>query len=104
MDALYQAAAKLPRIAVEPPPEGLGAIGKGTVHAMQSGLFWGYVGLIEGLVARLSAEMPSPVTVIATGGLATLFQRHTTAIAHVDGDLTIRGLIRLHQLNAKKPD
>ena len=104
MDALYQAAAKLPRIAVEPPPEGLGAIGKGTVHAMQSGLFWGYVGLIEGLVAHLSAEMPSPVTVIATGGLATLFQRHTTAIAHVDGDLTIRGLIRLHQLNAKKPD
>jgi type III pantothenate kinase len=102
MDALYQAAAKLPRIAVEPPPEGLGAIGKGTVHAMQSGLFWGYVGLIEGLVARLSAELPAPPTVIATGGLATLFQRHTTAIAHVDGDLTIRGLIHLHNLNAKR--
>ncbi len=102
MDALYQAAAKLPRIAVEPPPEGLGAIGKGTVHAMQSGLFWGYVGLIEGLVARLSAELPSPPTVVATGGLATLFQRHTAAIAHVDGDLTIRGLIRLHQLNQKE--
>ncbi len=102
LDALYEAAAKLPRIAVEPPPEGQGAIGKGTVHAMQSGLFWGYVGLIEGLVARLSAEMAPPVTVIATGGLATLFQRHTAAIAHVDGDLTIRGLIRLHQLNEKK--
>jgi type III pantothenate kinase len=103
MDALYQAAAKLPRIAVEPPPGDLGAIGKGTVHAMQSGLFWGYVGLIEGLVARLSAEIAGPVTVVATGGLATLFQRHTPAIAHVDGDLTIRGLIRLHQLNAKNP-
>jgi type III pantothenate kinase len=103
MEALYQAAAKLPRIAVEPPPGTLGAIGKGTVHAMQSGLFWGYVGLIEGLVARLAAEMPSAPTVIATGGLATLFQRHTPAIAHVDGDLTIRGLIRLHQLNAKNP-
>ncbi|OSZ69057.1 pantothenate kinase [Sphingomonas sp. IBVSS1] len=102
MDALYQAAAKLPRIAVEPPPGDLGAIGKGTVHAMQSGLFWGYVGLIEGLVARLSAELPSMPTVIATGGLATLFQRHTPAIAHVDGDLTIRGLIRLHILNAKQ--
>lgn len=107
MDALYQAAAKLPRIAVEPPPEGadgkpLGAIGKGTVHAMQSGLFWGYVGLIEGLVARLAAELPAAPTVIATGGLATLFQRHTTAIAHVDGDLTIRGLIHLHNLNAKR--
>jgi type III pantothenate kinase len=99
MDALYQAAAKLPRIAVEPPGEGLGAIGKGTVHAMQSGLFWGYVGLIEGLVARLKAELPGPVTVIATGGLATLFNRHTPAIDHVDGDLTIRGLIRLAALN-----
>ena len=103
MDALYQAAAKLPRIAVEPPPGNEGAIGKGTVHAMQSGVFWGYVGLIEGLVTRLCQEIVGPVTVIATGGLATLFQRHTTAIAHVDGDLTIKGLIRLHQLNAKNP-
>jgi type III pantothenate kinase len=103
MDALYQAAAKLPRIAVEPPPGNLGAIGKGTVHAMQSGVFWGYVGLVEGLVARLSQEIVGPATVVATGGLATLFQRHTTAIAHVDGDLTIKGLIRLHQLNAKNP-
>jgi type III pantothenate kinase len=106
MQALHQAAAKLPRIAIEPPPEGVdgkggGAIGKNTVHAMQSGLFWGYVGLIEGLVARLAAEMPPPVTVIGTGGLATLFHRHTTAIAHVDYDLTIRGLIRLHALNTK---
>jgi type III pantothenate kinase len=100
MDALYMAAAKLPRIAVEPPPEGQGAIGKGTVHAMQSGLFWGYVGLVEGLVTRLAAELPAPPTVIATGGLATLFQRHTTAIDHVDGDLTIAGLIRLHARNA----
>jgi type III pantothenate kinase len=99
MEALYQAAAKLPRIAVEPPADGAGAIGKGTVHAMQSGLFWGYVGLIEGLVARLSAEMGGDVTVVATGGLATLFQRHTAAISHVDGDLTIRGLIRLHAIN-----
>jgi len=103
MDALYQAAAKLPRIAVEPPTGNGGAIGKGTVHAMQSGVFWGYVGLVEGLVTRLCQEIVGPVTVIATGGLATLFQRHTTAIAHVDGDLTIKGLIRLHQLNAKNP-
>ncbi len=102
MDALYQAAAKLPRIAVEPPPGNAPAIGKGTVHAMQSGVFWGYVGLIEGLVARLSREIAGRVTVVATGGLATLFQRHTAAIAHVDGDLTIRGLIHLHHLNAKQ--
>ncbi|MBU6166293.1 MAG: type III pantothenate kinase [Alphaproteobacteria bacterium] len=102
MDALYQAAAKLPRIAVEPPAGNAGAIGKGTVHAMQSGVFWGYVGLIEGLVARIARELPAAPTVIATGGLATLFQRHTPAIAHVDGDLTIRGLIRLHLLNKKQ--
>ncbi|WP_310496208.1 type III pantothenate kinase [Sandarakinorhabdus sp.] len=100
MDALYQAAAKLPRIAVEPPAGNAGAIGKGTVHAMQSGVFWGYVGLIEGLVKRLSGEIVGPVTVVATGGLATLFNRHTPAIDHVDGDLTIRGLVRLHALNA----
>ncbi len=99
MDALYQAAAKLPRIAVEPPGGNGSAIGKNTVHAMQSGVFWGYVGLIEGLVARITSEIIGPVTVIATGGLATLFNRHTDAIHHVDGDLTIRGLIRIHALN-----
>ncbi len=106
MEALYQAAAKLPRIAVEPPtgPDGnlLGPIGKGTVHAMQSGLFWGYVGLIEGLVQRIKQQIGRPVTVIATGGLATLFVNHTTSIDHVDGDLTIRGLIGLYTLNSKK--
>lgn len=100
MDALYQAAAKLPRIAVEPPGGNGSAIGKNTVHAMQSGVFWGYVGLIEGLVKRITSEIVGPVTVIATGGLATLFNRHTDAIDFVDGDLTIRGLIRIHALNA----
>ena len=99
MDALYQAAAKLPRIAVEPPADNAGVIGKGTVHAMQSGVFWGYVGLIEGLVRRITSQINEPVTVIATGGLATLFNRHTSAIDHVDGDLTMRGLIRIHALN-----
>ncbi|GGI86608.1 type III pantothenate kinase [Polymorphobacter multimanifer] len=102
MEALYQAAAKLPRIAVEPPADGLGVIGRGTVHAMQSGVFWGYVGLIEGLVQRIKAEMSEPVTVIATGGLATLFNRHTSTIDVVDGDLTISGLIRIHAINEKK--
>jgi type III pantothenate kinase len=100
MDALYRAAAKLPRIAVAPPGDGLGVIGRGTVHAMQSGVFWGYVGLIEGLVARIRAELGVPATVIATGGLATLFQRHCPVIDAVDGDLTIKGLIRLHQRSA----
>ncbi|MFN7174331.1 MAG: type III pantothenate kinase [Thermaurantiacus tibetensis] len=99
MDALYRAAARLPRIAVEPPPEGQGAIGKGTVHAMQSGVFWGYVGLIEGLVERITREIGAPATVIATGGLAPLFGRHTGAIHAVDPDLTIKGLIRLDAAN-----
>jgi type III pantothenate kinase len=99
MDALYAAAAKLPRIAVEPPGGNGAVIGKNTVHAMQSGVFWGYVGLIEGLVARITSEIGRPVTVIATGGLATLFNRHTKAIDMVDGDLTIRGLIRINALN-----
>jgi type III pantothenate kinase len=108
MDALYNAAAKLPRIAVEPPAEGLGVIGKGTVHAMQSGMFWGYVGLIEGLVSRMKAEILGAqrglfagqgVTVVATGGLAPLFSRHTGAISHVDPDLMIKGLMRIHAAN-----
>ena len=100
MDALYMAAAKLPRIAVEPPGGNGSVIGKNTIHAMQSGVFYGYVGLIEGLTTRIKSEVGRPMTVIATGGLATLFNRHTAAIDTVDGDLTIRGLIRIHQLNA----
>lgn len=111
MDALYQAAARLPRIAVEPPTEGLGVIGKGTVHAMQSGVFWGYVGLIEGLVRRMQAEIAGaqpgqvpdggPATVIATGGLAPLFSRHSEVIRHVDPDLMIKGLVEIHARNRK---
>jgi type III pantothenate kinase len=101
MDALYRAAARLPRIAVEPPTEGLGVIGRGTVHAMQSGVFWGYVGLVEGLVMRISSELPEPPTVVATGGLASLFGRHTATISHVDPDLTIKGLMRIHARNTK---
>jgi type III pantothenate kinase len=101
MDALYAAAARLPRIAVAPPPDGAGVIGKGTVHAMQSGVFWGYVGLIEGLVARIKAEIGREVKVIGTGGLAALFGRHTDAISEIEPDLTIRGLMRIHALNRR---
>ncbi len=102
MDALYRAAARLPRVAVEPPAAGKGVIGKGTVHAMQSGVFWGYVGLIEGLVGRMRGEIGGDATVIATGGLAPLFSRHSDVIQHVDPDLTIRGLIRIHGLNVRE--
>jgi type III pantothenate kinase len=98
LEALHQAAASLPRIAIERPPS---VIGKSTVPAMQSGIFWGYVGLIEGLVARIKQEFgsPVPVKVVATGGLAPLFEAATDAIEHADPDLTIEGLREIHRRN-----
>ncbi|WP_375427852.1 type III pantothenate kinase [uncultured Sphingomonas sp.] len=91
LDALVTAAAKLPRIAVEAPVTS-GVIGRNTVDQMQIGIFWGYVAMIEGLVARLQVEVGRPVKVIATGGLATLFQPHTPVFDAVEPDLTIQGL------------
>lgn len=96
LDALYMAAAKLPRVAVQRPRR---VIGKSTVPAMHSGIFWGYVGLIEGLVARIQAEYGAPMKVIATGGLAPLFRDATGVIEQVDPDLTLRGLEILYRLN-----
>ncbi len=98
MEALHLAAAKLPRIAIERPAT---VIGKDTVPAMQSGVFWGYIGLIEGLVARIEAEYQRKMTVIATGGLAALFTKSTDAIHHVDADLTIRGLRQIYARNVE---
>lgn len=99
MEALFTAAAKLPRVAVEPPPPGEPVIGRSTVHAMRSGVFWGYVGLIDGLAQRIKSEVEGPARVIATGGLAPLFERHSAAIDLVDPDLTIRGLVLIHERN-----
>jgi len=99
-EALHQAAAMLPRVAVGRTQN---VIGKDTVPAMQSGLFWGYVGLIEGLITRIKEEYGKPMTVIGTGGLATPFHRQTQMIDHLDHDLTIRGLIQIHARNAKAP-
>ena len=76
-------------------------IGTGTVPAMQSGIYYGYLGLIEGLVERTITEFGAPMTVIATGGLAPLFAEGTDAIQHVDPDLTMRGLLEIWQRNAK---
>lgn len=95
-EALHKAAAALPRVAVV---RTLSVIGKDTVPAMQSGLYWGYVGLIEGIVARVKAEVGEPMTVIATGGLGRVFYRQTPVIDHYDPDLTIRGLIQLYARN-----
>jgi type III pantothenate kinase len=63
---------------------------------MQSGLYWGYIGVIETIVARIKQEYGKPMTVIATGGLANLFHSQTPAIDHLDSDLTIRGLVRIN--------
>ena len=90
-------AAKLPRIAVERPSK---IIGIGTVSAMQSGIFWGYVSMIEGMVARITQEFGEPMTVVATGGLAALFADSTGAIQHYDPELTLRGLLKIHQINS----
>lgn len=101
MEALHQAAAKLPRVAIQRPP-GNTAIGKDTVAAMQSGVFWGYIALIEGLCARIKAEWGKPMTVIGTGGVASLFHGATTAIDHFDPDLTIRGMLEIYRRNTAK--
>lgn len=92
MDALYASAAKLPGVAIRRPAR---VIGTSTVPAIESGVFWGYIGLIEGLIQRITAEHGGRPTVIATGGLAPMFDAETDAIDHVDGDLTLRGLLRL---------
>jgi type III pantothenate kinase len=94
MQALHEAAAQLPRVAIERPPR---VIGKDTVGAMQSGVFWGYIGLIEGVVRRIRDEYPEPLKVVATGGVASLFEGATDCIDIFDADLTIRGLCEIHK-------
>ena len=97
IDALVNAAAMLPRIAIEA-PEDPSVIGRTTDRQMIIGIYWGYVALIEGLIARLKGEIGRPVTVIATGGLAALFDQRTDAFDAIEPDLTIRGLSLLYDL------
>lgn len=99
MQALHEAAAKLPRIAIQR-PERNRVVGTDTVSAMQSGVFWGYIGLIEGLIARIKAERGEHLTVVATGGVVSLFEGATDMIDHFDPDLTIRGLLEIYRRNA----
>ncbi|MGI4745198.1 MAG: type III pantothenate kinase [Janthinobacterium lividum] len=89
IEALHQAAARLPRIAIGRPQS---VIGRGTVAAMRSGVFWGYIGLVEGLVARIKTEFGAPMKVIATGGLAPLLAEGTDIIERIDPELTLEGL------------
>lgn len=96
VDALYRVAAQLPRVSIERPAT---VIGKDTVPAMQSGIFWGYVGLIEGLVKRIKAEYGQEMKVIGTGGLAPIYAAATDSIEQIDQDLTLRGLTMIYRAN-----
>ena len=96
LEALHKNAARLPRIGIGRPQS---VIGTGTVGAMQSGLYWGYVGLIDGLCQRISGEFGAKMKVIATGGLAPLFSEGSVMIEATDADLTLEGLRMLAQRN-----
>ncbi len=89
MEALHQAAARLPRIGIGRPQQ---VIGKSTIPAMRSGIFWGYVGLVEGLISRIEADFGGKMKTIATGGLAPLIAEGTSSIGFTDPDLTLEGL------------
>ncbi|MAM38876.1 MAG: pantothenate kinase [Erythrobacter sp.] len=91
LDALVGNTAKLPRIAIEKPASE-SVIGRNTEQQMLIGVFWGYVSLIEGLIERMKREIGRPAKVVATGGLALLFDEHTNLFDAVDSDLTLDGL------------
>jgi type III pantothenate kinase len=95
-DALFTRAAKLPRVEIAKPPK---VVGRNTVHAMQSGIVYGYVGLVDGLVERILAELGFPCAVIATGGLAPLIAPLSKTIGEVDDMLTLVGLRILYERN-----
>jgi type III pantothenate kinase len=100
LDALVSAAAKLPRIAIEAPAD-QSVIGRTTESQMQIGIYWGYVAMIEGLVERMKSELGKPVTVVATGGLADLFDKQTRVFDAIEPDLTIQGLSLLYDKAAQ---
>lgn len=95
LDALVSAAAQLPRIAIAAPAS-QSVIGRNTKDQMTVGIYWGYIAMIEGLVARLKAEIGRPVKVISTGGLAVLFEQQTNAFDIIEPDLTIQGLAMMY--------
>ncbi len=96
MEALFRHAAKLPKVDIDRPPA---AIGRNTVHAMQSGLLFGYVGLVEGMVARFRAELGEGMKVIGTGGLASIIAKETTVIEEIAPWLTLDGLRMVYAMN-----
>jgi len=101
LEALHMAAAALPHVDVSKPAR---AIGKNTVACMQSGVYWGYIGLIEGIVHQVRRERASPMKVIATGGLASLFAQDTELFHSVEDDLTMHGLVLINAFNKENTD
>lgn len=97
LDALHNATAKLPKVKVARPEQ---VVGKSTVPAMQSGIYWGYVSIIEGIVKRIKNELGLEMGVVATGGLAHLFSEGTDVIKLVDSNLTVNGLFAIWRRNA----
>lgn len=97
LEALHMAAAALPHVDVTKPQS---AVGTNTVACMQSGIYWGYVGLVEGIVRQIRIEKERPMRVIATGGLAPLFHQGTDLFESVEDDLTMHGLVLIHRHNA----
>ncbi|AXQ93896.1 type III pantothenate kinase [Cereibacter azotoformans] len=96
LEALHMAAAALPHVDVTKPPH---AIGTNTVACIQSGVYWGYIGLVEGIVRQIRLERYAPMKVIATGGLAPLFDQGFDLFDKVEDDLTMQGLVLIHQYN-----
>ena len=99
LQALHDAAARLPRVEIRDPGC---VIGKDTVRAMQSGIYWGSIDMIEGLIKRIRTEYGKPMKVIATGGVASIFEGSFPAIDHFDQDLTSRGLLEIFRRNGGK--
>ncbi len=99
LEALHMSAAALPHVDITRPAH---VIGTNTVACMQSGVYWGYVGLIEGIVREVRRERPRPMKVIATGGLATLFAQGTDLFHKVEDDLTMHGLVLIHVFNKEQ--
>ncbi len=98
MRALHLAAAALPHVDVTKPQS---AIGTNTVACMQSGVFWGYIGLIEGICRQIRTERAKPMKIIGTGGLSTLFEQGTTIFDVIDTQITMKGLVLIDALNRK---
>jgi len=96
LQALHDAAARLPRVEIRDPGR---IIGRDTVSAMQSGIYWGSIDMIEGLTRRVKAEYGAPMKVIATGGVASLFENSGMAVDHFDQELTSRGLLEIYRRN-----